>query len=143
VDPQPAPIDPVGPLPHKLFTFEYLTGAFLLYEDDGIQGSVLNPTSADVDFYMEIHNGSTLTLVDHFDVTVPPGEAWGFGFTALPNVGGGAYWLRLRTSSEFLIPTLSWVRSEQAEGGKFVPFVNFRPGDFAIFRLRPTHERIW
>jgi hypothetical protein len=62
---------------------------------------------------------------------------WGLGFTVSVS---GEYWLRVRTTSEFLIPKASF---ERFQPSVWIPIVSYRTGDFAVFKLRPRRTRIW
>ena len=78
-----------------------------------------------------------MTASDTGTINVAPTWNWGLGYTVSTS---GEYWLRIQTSSQFLIPKASFERFESAV---WVPVVTYRPGDFAIFKIKPTRKRLW
>jgi hypothetical protein len=122
------------------FEFEYVTSAVSLFQDDGIVVHVVNDNPAksvsEVIVYQNTGAGAvTAAATGPADVT--PTWTWGLGYT-IPNAG--EYWLRVRVASEYLVPKASF---ERLSNGIWLPLVTYRPGDFAIFKLRPTRKRIW
>lgn len=90
----------------------------------------------DVEIYKNTGAGAVLaTSSDVVDLI--PTWTWGLGYTAFES---GEYWLRIRTSTEFLIPKTSF---ERTRDGLWVPVVSYLPGDFAVFALQPVRRRIW
>jgi len=83
------------------------------------------------------NTGAAIVAADGGHVTVVPTWGWGLGFT-IPS--SGEHWVRIRASSQFLIPKTSF---ERVENSIWVPVVSYRPGDLAVFSLRPRRKRIW
>ena len=107
---------------------------------DGIVVAVVNDSAAAentrVVIYLNTGAGAT-TVVDSGTVAVVPRWQWSLGY-AVKN--SGEYWVRVQTSSEFLIPKVSF---ERMQSGVWTPVVSYRPGDFAVFQLTPTRTRLW
>jgi hypothetical protein len=122
------------------FKFEYITSTVSLLKDDGIVVHVVNDSdvagNTHVVIYMNTGAGASIAT-DSGSVVVTPTWAWGLGFT-IP--GSGEYWLRIQTTSEVLIPKASFERFRESI---WIPVVSYRPGDFAVFKLKPSRERIW
>ncbi len=125
------------------FRFEYVTSTASLIGGAGQHGdaigvavvndSATNETTRAV-IYHNTGAGAVVTT-DSGNVTVVPTWQWSLGFTATQ---GGEYWVRIQTSSEFLVPHVSF---ERFQNGIWVPVLHYRPGDFAAFEL--TRKRIW
>ena len=121
------------------FEFEYVTSAVSLRDGDGIVVHIVNDSAVDEDAQVFIFQGTGAganTVVDSGVTSVSPNFTAGIAFTTSAS---GEYWLRVRASSENLIPKVSF---EQLQNSGFVPVVTYRPGDFAIFRIT-DRERIW
>jgi hypothetical protein len=122
------------------FRFEYLTSGVSLFNGDGIVVHVVNDSGANestqVVIYQNTGAGAT-TAADSGLVQVVPSWMWGFAYT-IPS--SGEYWLRIRASSENLVPKASFERFQNAA---WMPVISYRPGDFAIFKLQPTRQRLW
>jgi hypothetical protein len=70
-------------------------------------------------------------------VDVVPTWMWGLGYTLTQS---GEYWARVRASSQFVVPQVSF---ERHRNRIWEPLVRYRPGDFAVFRLSPSRARLW
>jgi hypothetical protein len=120
--------------------FEYVTSTVSLLQGDGIVVHVLNDSSISEGTHVVIYQNTgagAIVAADSGNVVVVPTWEWGLGFT-IPN--SGEYWVRIRASSESLIPKVSF---ERFVNSVWVPVVSYRPGDFAVFKLRPKRRRIW
>lgn len=122
------------------FESEYVTSAVSLLRNDGIVVHVVNdnpaPGKSQVVIYQNTGAGA-VTATDSGPVDVIPTWNWGLGYT-IPE--SGEYWLRVRVTSEFLIPKASF---ERLHDSIWIPVVTYRPGDFAIYKLQPSRKRIW
>jgi hypothetical protein len=127
-------VDPVGPA----FALEYVTSAVSMQPNDGIVVHVVNDSGVAENTRVIIYQNTgagAITVVDTGRVSVAATWTWGLGFTVKES---GEYWLRIQTTSEFLIPKASF---ERLHGGTWNPVVTYRPGDFAVFSL--TRKRLW
>ncbi len=122
------------------FEFEYVTSAVSVLKNDGVVVHVVNdnptPGRSQVVIYQNTGAGA-VTATDSGPVDVTPTWNWGLGYTISES---GEYWVRVRVTSQFLIPKASF---ERVHDGVWIPFVTYRPGDFAIFKLQPSRKRIW
>jgi hypothetical protein len=124
--------------------FEHVTSTVSLLvtgaQGDGIVVHVVNDSnvaeSTRVVIYRNTGAGAT-TVVDTGTVAVVPTWQWSLGYTATDS---GEYWVRVQTTSEFLIPKVSF---ERVQNGVWIPVISYQPGDFAIFRLKPSRKRLW
>jgi hypothetical protein len=126
------------------FQFEYVTSAVSLLmfgaQGDGIVVHVLNDhaVAARTQVVIYINTGAgAVVMADSGVVDVVPSWTWGLGYTLNQS---GEYWVRIRASSEFLVPKVAF---ERVRDGIWVPVTSYRPGDFAVFRLSPARRRIW
>jgi len=122
------------------FDFEYVTSAVSVLQNDGIVVHVLNDSGAVAKTQVLIYQNtgaSAVTAADGGGVDVVATWVWGLGFTISTS---GEYWLRVRATSEFLIPKASF---ERFQSSVWIPIVSYRPGDFAVFKLKPRRTRIW
>jgi hypothetical protein len=127
-----------------VFRFEYVTSTVSLLvtdgQGDGIVVAVVNdsptPQSTRVVIYHNTGAGAVVAT-DTGPLTVVPTWQWALGFNASSS---GEYWLRVQATSEFLVPKASF---ERFRDSVWVPVVSYRPGDFAVFRMRPLRRRIW
>ena len=113
---------------------EYVTSAVSVFENDGIVVHVVNDDAAGGTTQIVIFQNTgagAITAVDTGIVNVLPNSMASVGFTISES---GEYWVRVRASSEFLIPKASFER-----GG--TPVVSYLPGDFAVFKR--SRKRIW
>jgi hypothetical protein len=113
---------------------EYVTGAVSMLENDGIVIHVTNDSNQAESINVMIYQntGAGATVVIDQAANLPKTWTWGLGFTVLPpQFSSGEYWVRIRTSSPNLIPT---VKFERSDVGIWKSFVTYRPGDFAIFK---------
>ncbi len=94
------------------------------------------PESTRVQVYQNTGAGAT-TATESGGVVVTPTWQWSLAFT-IPNAG--EYGVRIRATSECLIPKVAF---ERLQGDLCIPVVSYRPGDFAVFKLRPSRKRVW
>ncbi len=126
------------------FEFEYVTRTVSLLKQasqgDGIVAHVINdsgpPERTRVHVYQNTGAGAT-TATESGGVVVTPTWQWSLAFT-IPN--SGEYGVRIRATSECLIPKVAF---ERLQGDLCIPVVSYRPGDFAVFKLRPSRKRVW
>ncbi len=126
------------------FAFEYGTGTVALVRQashgDGIVAHGINdsglPESTRVQVYQNTGAGAT-TATESGGVVVTPTWQWSLAFT-IPNAG--EYGVRIRATSECLIPQVAF---ERLQGDLCIPVVSYGPGDFAVFKLRPSRKRVW
>jgi hypothetical protein len=126
------------------YKFEYVTSTVSLLvrkgQGDGIVVHVVNdsvtPEKTRVVIYHNTGAGA-MTASDTGDTDVVPTWSWSLGYTVSES---GEYWVRIQTTSKFLIPKVSF---ERVQNGIWIPLVNYRPGDFAVFRLKPARKRVW
>jgi hypothetical protein len=127
-----------------VFRFEYVTSTVSLLtqagQGDGIVAHVVNDSAAlehaRVIIYHNTGAGAVLSTDSGVSAIVPTWQ-WSLAFT-VPS--SGEYWVRVAATSEVLIPKVSF---ERVQNGIWLPIVSYRPGDFAIFRLTPSRQRLW
>jgi hypothetical protein len=127
-------------VPRSYAEYEYVTSAVSMLEGDGVVVHVVNDSSTTRSSQIIIYRNTgagAVTAADSNSVGVAPTWNWGLAFTISES---GEYWLRIRASSAVLIPKASF---ERIDGSVWVPFVTYRPGDFAVFKLRPARKRLW
>jgi hypothetical protein len=127
-------------LKRKSLEFEYVTSTVSLLQGDGIVVHVVNDSSSTEQVRVVIYQSTgagAIVATDSGPVALTPTWQWGLGFTISTS---GEYWVRIHASSEFLVPKASF---ERVKNSVWVPVVSYRPGDFAVFKLRPTRRRIW
>jgi hypothetical protein len=78
-----------------------------------------------------------IVATDSGPVALTPAWEWSLGFTIATS---GEYWVPIHATSEFLVPKASF---ERVKNSVWVPVVSYPPGDFAVFKLRPTRRRSW
>lgn len=126
--------------PRARVEFEYVTSAVSVLDHDGIVVHIVNDSpvtgTARAVIYQNTGAGA-VTATDSGVVSLIPTWNWGLGYTVSSS---GEYWVRIQVSSQFLIPKASF---ERFESSVWVPVVTYRPGDFAVFRVKPTRKRIW
>ena len=122
------------------FKFEYVTSTVSVLNSDGIVVHVVNDSSTaqstQAIIYQNTGAGAVLST-DSGVVALTPTWQWGLGYTISQS---GEYWVRVRTSSDALIPKVSF---ERLQSGVWIPLVTYRPGDFAVFQLTPKRQRVW
>lgn len=120
------------------FELEYVTSAVGMGPNDSILVDVVNDSgvaeNARVAIYKNTGAGAVL-VADTGRVNVVATWTWGLSF---PVKDGSAYWLRIQTTSESLIPRALFVHDE---AGVTRTVESYRPGDFAVFSL--TRKRLW
>jgi hypothetical protein len=126
------------------FKYEYLTSAETLMvfpnQGDAISVVVLNDGVVEEYTYVVIYRDTgagTRAMVDQGPQVVYPAAAWSLGYTALE---AGEYWVRIQTTSQFMIPKVSF---ERYGDRAWCPLVSYTPGDFAVYQLRPLRKRMW
>ena len=122
------------------FQFEYVSSTVSLLNGDGIVVSVVNDSGASENTQVVIYQNTgaaAVTATDSGVVHVVATWQWSLGYT-VPS--GGEYWLRILATTENLVPKASF---ERVQNGAWVPVVSYRPGDFAVFQLRPARKRLW
>ncbi len=126
------------------FRFEYVTSTVSLLvtagQGDGIVVHVVNDSDAAENARVVIYRNTgagAITVVDTGTIAVVPTWQWGLGFTVTES---GEYWVRVQTTSEFLIPKVSF---ERVQNGTWTPVAVYSPGDFAVFQLKPSRKRVW
>ena len=121
------------------FTFEYVTSAVSLLVGDGIVVHVVNDsgTAGNAHVVLYKNTGAGASTVSNSGSIVVPTWNWGLGYTVAES---GEYWLRIQVTSEFLIPKASFERQRESV---WIPVVSYRPGDFAVFKLKPSRKRLW
>ena len=121
------------------FKFEYVTSAVSVLKGDGVVVHGVNDSAQSRNVRVVIYQNTgagAQTTTDTGVLPVAPTWTWGLGYTIL---AGGEYWVRVHAATEFLVPKASF---ERAQGGVWVPIVTYRPGDFAVFQVKPR-RRIW
>ena len=124
--------------------FEYVTSTVSLLvtagQGGGIVVHVVNDSnaaeSARVVIYRNTGAGATI-MVDTGAVAIVPTLQWGLGYTVEDS---GEYWVRVQTTSEFLIPKVAF---ERVQNEAWTPVISYQPGDFAVFQLKPSRKRLW
>jgi hypothetical protein len=126
------------------FKFEYVTSTVSLLktggQGDGIVVHVLNDANVKAKTHVTIYQNTgagAVAAYDSGDVDVVKSWTWTLGFTI---TGSGEYWVRIKVSSENLIPKASY---ERVQNSVWIPIVSYKPGDFAVFQLTPARTRIW
>jgi hypothetical protein len=133
-----------APKKGPVFRFEYVTSTVSLLtqagQGDGIVAHVVNDSAAlhhtRVIVYHNTGAGAVIST-DSGVIAIVPTWQWSIAFT-VPS--SGEYWVRIAVTSEVLIPKVSF---ERVQSGIWLPLVTYRPGDFAIFRLTPSRQRLW
>ena len=124
--------------------FEYVTSTVSLLviagQGDGIVVHVLNDSGVTENARIVIYQNTGAGATTEFDTGITPYvPTWQGGLGHLVTQSG-EYWVRIQTSSQFLIPKVSY---ERVQSGVWSPVVTYRPGDFAVFALRPSRKRLW
>jgi len=124
--------------------FEYVTSTVSLLvtagQGDGIVVHVLNDSGVTENARIVVYKNTGAGATTESDTGITPYvPTWqgGLGYTVTQS---GEYWVRVQTSSEFLIPKVSF---ERFQSGVWSPIVTYRPGDFAVFALKPSRKRLW
>ncbi len=126
------------------YKYEYVTSTVSLIvragQGDGIVVHVLNDSNNAENTRVIIYEntGAGASMVsDSGSVAVVPTWQWGLGYTIAES---GEYWVRIKSTSEFLIPKVSF---ERFQNSIWEPVVSYLPGDFAVFKLKPARKRVW
>jgi hypothetical protein len=124
----------------NVFRFEYVTSTVSLLDGDGIVVHVVNDSGANEDTQALIYENTgagAVTAADSGVAQIVPSWAWGMAYTISTS---GEYWVRIRATSEDLVPKASF---ERIQNSVWAPVVSYQPGDFEIFALRPSRKRLW
>lgn len=122
------------------YLFEYITSLVSVLNGDGIGIHVVNDSIATKKTRVIIYHDSGAGAVvsyDSGDIDVNPTAGWGLGY---PISTSGEYWLRIKATSESIIPKSSFERHIDSTRK---PRVSYLPNDFAKFKLIPTKRRKW
>lgn len=127
-----------------VFRFEYVTSSVSLVmqagQSDGIVVHVVNDSAAlqhtCVTVYQNTGAGAVVATDSGVAAIVPTWQ-WGMGYTV---PASGEYWVRVAVTADILIPKVSF---ERFQAGIWQPVVSYHPGDFAVFRLKPSRKRVW
>ena len=122
------------------YLLEYITSAVSLLAGDGIVVHVLNESQKKATTRVIIYQNTgagAIVATDSGDKEVAPTWVWGLGYTLSSN---GEYWVRIKATSETLVPKASF---ERDIASVWTPIVTYLPNTFAIFDLRGVKKRIW
>lgn len=120
------------------FELEYVTGAVALVTDDGILVDGVNDSGVTENVRLVIYKNTgagAVLVADTGRVNVAATWTWSASLSVKDT---SAYWLRVQTTSESLVPRALFVHNE---GGGTRTVESYRPGDFAVFSL--TRKRLW
>jgi hypothetical protein len=120
------------------FELEYVTSAIGMVMNDNILVDVVNDSGVAENVRLVIYKNAgagAVTVADTGRVVVTPTWTWSTSFAVRD---GSAYWLRIQTTSESLIPRALFLHDE---AGAWKTVESYRPGDFAVFSL--TRKRLW
>ena len=124
------------PLPDGART--HVTSTVSTLDNDGIVLHVLNYSDMQKTIRARIYRNTgagAVQVTDSGTIAVAATWQWGLGYTVQES---GEYWVELDVSSEALVPKVSF---ERHDGAKWVPFVTYSPGDFAVYD--PQRRRLW
>ena len=122
------------------YQLEYLTSAVSLFSGDGIVVHLLNEAQKNATTRVIIYQNTgagAIVATDSGDIVVAPTWVWGLSYTLSSN---GEYWVRIKASSDTLIPKASF---ERDIASVWTPVISYLPNTFAIFDLRGVKKRIW
>lgn len=124
------------------YKFEYLTGRVSLKiqneQPDGIVVHIFNNSEVIEHSRIFIYGSSLVSpIVDSENLILNSNSHSGIG-TTIPE--SGEYYVRIQTTSEFIVPTVSFDRINNSE---WVSIVHYLPNDFAVFQMQPTKKRLW
>ena len=143
--------------PAQAFDIEYVTGAEGLwngctngpdscaYNGNGIVVFVYNNSEniQDGEIVIYKNTGARGQLVSEHQFSIPPNHNAGLAYTIDFEAGSGNYWVAIRASSDLLVPTVTFEHWVEEEGpGMFLPFVHYKNGDFAVFKLKKSGKRV-
>ena len=120
------------------FELEYVTSAVGMGMNDAVLVDVVNDSGVAENVRVVLYKNTgagAVTVIDTGRVVVAPTWTWG---SNIPIKDGSAYWLRIQTTSESLIPRALFLHDE---AGVWKTVESYRPGDFAVFSL--TRKRLW
>ena len=119
---------------------QYVTCTVSLLEHDGIVIHVLNfsndPQTVRVKIYKNTGAGAQ-QVCDSNDTPVTPTWQWGLAYNVVEGESG-EFWVQIELSSETLIPKVSF---ERFVDSRWLPVVNYKPGDFAVFDAQQRRIR--
>lgn len=133
-------------MPEGEFVLDFVTGAVSVINGDGIVIHVTNDSQVEATTQLLIYQNTgagAITQSDSGSYTLPPAWTGGVGYTIQES---GEYWVRIRSTSEFVIPQVSFeCLSDPSPNPRppFTPFVVYKPGDFAVFELPSQRHRKW
>jgi len=120
------------------FALEYVTSTMSLPAGDVITARVVNDSAAVEHVQVVVYKNTGAGAAVVLDTgRLPVGATWAW-FVTLNLMEPGEFWLRIRTSSEALVPGASF---DKYEGTEAKPRMIYRPGDFAVFSL--ARKRLW
>lgn len=105
----------------RALRFEYVASAVSLLKGDAVVVHVVNDSAFDEVAHTIIYQNTgagAVVATDSGHVTITPSWTWGLGFTISES---GEYWLRIRVTSEYLIPKASFERLR--DGGMILMIV--------------------
>ena len=131
-------------MPGGEFALEYVTGAVSMIIGDGIVIHVTNDSQAEAITQLIIYqNTGTGAIIKSDSGSYPLVPTW-MGGASYTIQESGEYWVRILSTSEFVIPQVSFDRlSEPGLNPRppFTPFVMYEPGGFAVSELQPQRRR--
>jgi hypothetical protein len=123
------------------FRYEYVTSTVPLRPlHNTIIVRVVNASAGRARVRVIIHQTSGLGAQVAADSGVRKIAATWDWYLGFPVPSPGDYWVRVLANSDVLVPAVSF---EHDQSGIWLPFVIYRPGDFALFGLTPTRHRMW
>ena len=121
-----------------IFQFEYVTSTVGMLKNGGIVVSVLNDSATAENMQIIVYYtlfATSRVVMDTGVKVVHPTGVWVNGFTVVDN---GEYSVRIRVSSEYLIPNALF---DKMTGTTSELIVIYKPGDFAVFDQ--ARKRLW
>jgi hypothetical protein len=141
---QPQPTSPYQqPQPTQStveFKSEYVTGSVSILNGDGIAVHIINDSGKSENVRVIIYKktvGDATVVTDTGNVIIFPTRTWSLGHTISDS---GGYWIRIQSTSELLVPVVSFERFHESV---WSPIVVYPPGAFAIYKLHPDRQRVW
>ena len=133
-------------MPGGEFALEYVTGAVSMIIGDGIVIHVTNDSPVEAITQLIIYqNTGTGAIIKSDSGRYPLVPTW-MGGASYTIQESNEYWVRILSTSEFVIPQVAFDRlSEPGPHPRppFTPFVMYRPNDLALFELQPQRRRRW
>lgn len=119
---------------------QYVTCTVSLLANDAIVIHVLNFSTDQKTVRVKIYTNTgagAQQVYDTSDITVTPTWQWSLAHNVVEGESG-EYWVQIELSSEMLIPKVSF---ERHVDDRWLPFVNYKPGDFAVFDAQQRRIR--